>query len=84
MRSTGESNRNAALLTAAGWLRDGLPDPERGRRRLQELLDLDIALSILRSTPLAPDDIERIIRVLKDRQMIENAVIVAGPGSEPF
>jgi hypothetical protein len=56
-RSTGESNRNAALLAVAGWLRDGLPDPERGRRNLQELLDLDIALSILRSAPLAPDDI---------------------------
>ena len=83
-RSTGETNRNAALLIVAQWLRDGLPDPSRGHRPLQELLDLDVALSILRSAPLAPNDTERIIRVLKDRQMIENAVIGAGPGSEPF
>jgi hypothetical protein len=82
--STGETNRNAELLVVAQWLRDGLPDPARGRRRLQELLDLDIALSIIRSVPLSPDDTERIIRILKDRQMIENAPIGAGPGSETF
>lgn len=83
-RSTGESSRNAALLIVAQWIRDGLPDPARGRRRLQELVDLDMALSIIRSAPLAPDDTERILRILKDRQLIENAVIKASPGSEPF
>ena len=83
-RSTGESNRNAALLTVAEWLRDGLPEPARGSRRLRELLDLDLALSIIRRAPLTPDDAERLVRILEDRQLIEDTVIKAGPGSEPF
>ena len=64
VRSTGESNRNATLLAVAEWRCDGLPDPTRGRRRLQELLDLDMVLSIIRSAPLAPDGAERIVRIL--------------------
>ena len=83
-RSTGESNRNAALLTVAEWLRDGLPEPARGSRRLRELLDFDVALSIVRSAPLTSDEAERLVGVLRDRQLIENAVIKAGPGSEPY
>ncbi len=83
-RSTGESNRNAALLIVAEWLRDGLPEPARGSRRLRELLDLDLALSIIRRAPLTPDDAERLVRILEDRQLIEDTVIKAGPGSEPF
>ena len=59
-RSTGESNRNAALLKVAAWIRDGLPDPSRGARRLRELLDLDLAISIIRSAPLTLDDAGRI------------------------
>ena len=80
-RSTGESNRNAALLKVAAWIRDGLPDPSGGSRRLRELLDLDLAISIIRSAPLTPDDAGRIVQALKDRDLIGDATVGAGPVS---
>jgi len=36
-RSTGESNRNAALLVVSQWMREGVPDPARGARRARAL-----------------------------------------------
>jgi len=83
-RSTGESNRNAALLKVAAWIRDGLPDPSRGSRLLRELLDLDLAISIVRSAPLTLDDAGRIVQALKDRDLIRDATVGAGPVSEPL
>ena len=83
-RSTGESNRNAALLKVANWMRDGLPDPSRGSRRPQELVDLDLAISIIRSASLTIGDAERIVQVLKDRRLIVEATVGAGPLSEPL
>ena len=83
-RSTGESNRNAALLKVAAWIRDGLPDPSRGSRQLRELLDLDLAISIIRSAPLTLDDAGRIVQALKDRDLIRDATVGAGPVSEPL
>lgn len=56
----------------------------RGPRRLQELLDLDLVLSIIRSVPIDFDDAERIVHILKDRQLIENAAIKAGPDAKGF
>ena len=83
-RSTGESNRNAALLKVAAWIRDGLPDPSRGSRQLRELLDLDLAISIIRSAPLTLDDAGRIVQALKDRDLIREVTVGAGPVSEPL
>ncbi len=83
-RSTGESNRNAALLKVAAWMRDGLPDPSRGSRQLRELLDLDLAISIIRSAPLTLDEAGRIVKALKDRGLIRDATVGAGPVSEPL
>jgi hypothetical protein len=83
-RSTGESNRNSAFLVVAEWLRSGVPDPARGFRPVQELLDLNSTLSIIRNAPLASDDAERVVRILKERQLIESALARSGPDSEPF
>ena len=46
---------------------------------MRELLDLDLAISIIRSAPLTFDDAERIVRVLKDRQLIQDATVGVGP-----
>ena len=83
-RSTGESNRNAALLVVAEWLRNGIPEPARGIRPVQELLDLNSALSIMRNAPLTCDDDERIVCILKERQLIESVLAKSGPDSEPL
>ncbi len=82
-RSTGETSRNAAALVASEWLRNGLPDPERnGPRAIADVLKVDTILNALRSTPLTPGDTERIVSVLKARELIETAVVKAGPGAE--
>ncbi len=83
-RSTGETSRTAALLVVSQWLRDGVPDPTRGARRLRELLDLDLAISIIRSAPLTIDDAGRIVQALKDRDLIRDATVGAGAVSEPL
>ena len=53
-------------------------------RRVRELLYFDLAISIIRSGPLSLDDVERIVRVLKDRELIQDATVGAGPVSEPL
>ncbi len=81
---TGEANHTAAVHAADEWLRAGIPGAARGQRRVEELLDIGTALSIIRRVPLTLDDAERIIRILKDRQLVETAVVKTGPDSEPL
>ncbi len=52
-RSTGQTSRSAAVLKVAEWLRAGVPEPARGARPLEQLLDLDTALASGGSTPTA-------------------------------
>lgn len=83
-RSTGESNRNVATGTVMGWLADGVPEPARGRRPVREILSVDTILEGIRNTALTLGDAERVVRALKDRELIETAVVRAGPGAELF
>jgi hypothetical protein len=63
-RSTRESHRSAALLVVSEWLRDGVPVPRRGVRRLPELLDLNLVLSMVR-----PQGAELIVAALQDLRL---------------
>jgi hypothetical protein len=40
-RSTGEKERDAALIVVSGWLRDGLPCKDGERRKAEVAFDLD-------------------------------------------
>ena len=81
-RSTGKRNRNAACLVVAEWLRDGIPEPQRGRRPIAEALEVGTVIDTIRGANLTLQDVERIIRALKDQELIDTAVVRAGPGSE--
>jgi hypothetical protein len=83
-RSTGETNRNAAAVVVAGWLRDGLPEPGRAPRPVAEVLDVSTVLEAIHRASLTPPDAEKIVSALKARELIETAVVKAGPGSEGF
>jgi hypothetical protein len=63
-RSTRESHRSAALLVASERLRDSVPVPRRGVRRLPELLDLNLVLSMVR-----PQGAELIVAALQDLRL---------------
>jgi hypothetical protein len=82
-RSTGEVQKNGALLVVAEWIRDGVPDPKRqGTRPVAEVLELDTVMNAVRSMPLQHPDAERIVEALKARGLIETAVVKAGLGVE--
>ena len=84
-RSTGEHGRNAALLVVAEWMRDGIPDPkQQGTRPLTNVFEVHTVLSALRALPLTTTDAEKVLSILRDRQLIETAVVKVGPGCEPF
>ena len=79
-RSTGETSRNSAALVVADWLRDGIPEPwSSHRRQTSEVLHIDTIMSTIRSTSLTGKDAERVIKALKDRDLIETAVMKGGP-----
>jgi hypothetical protein len=40
-RSTGERDRDAALIVVSGWMRDGLPGRDGERRKVEATFDLD-------------------------------------------
>jgi hypothetical protein len=84
-RSTGERDRNAALLVVAELLRDGVPDPKRkGTRPIANVFEVHTVLSALRALPLTITDAQKIVGILRDRRLVETEVVKAGPGSEPL
>lgn len=84
-RSTGATERDAALLTVAGWLEHGVPTGRtRKVRSAAVVFGLDAILSAVRKVDLAPDDAEKILKALKDRNLIVGKPAKAGPSSELF
>jgi len=84
-RSTGQTNRNAAILVVYDWEQNGIPDwGGAGCRPVSEAIDVDTVLETIRKTDLTAQDAERIVSALKMRGLIETAVVKAGPGSELF
>ena len=51
-RSTGERDRDAALIAVSGWLRDGLPQKGGERRNTGTAFDLDGILRGIRKAEL--------------------------------
>ena len=81
-RPTGESDRRAAEHVADDWIEHGMPDKKGNRRPIDVTLRVASILDEIRKTPLTHDDAQKIVRALKDRDLIETAVVKAGPGSE--
>ncbi len=84
-RSTGEIQRDAALLTVAEWLSGGVPEPkQKGVRPVSNVFEVNTVLSALRVMQLTKADAQKIVSILRDRQLIETAVVKAGPESQPL
>lgn len=82
-KSTGKRNRDEAAGVAADWLKNGRPTNTKreSKRPVDETMTLDTILAGLRSNTLSPDDVTKIIEVMKDRQIIENAIVRSSVGS---
>jgi integrase len=85
-RSTGEKDRDKALLKVAIWKANGLPTGRMRRPRpLEVAAGLDSILKSIRKTDLNGDDALRIVNALKDRGLIDIAAVKAtGRGAVPF
>jgi integrase len=84
-RSTGERERDKALLKVALWEANGLPTGRmRKPRPLEAAAGLDAILKSIRKTDLDGDDAMRIVNALKDRGLIDVSAAGAGKGSVLF
>jgi integrase len=85
-RSTGERDRDKALLKVAIWKANGLPTGRLRRPRpLEVAAGLDAILKSIRKTDLNGDDALRIVGALKDRGLVDIAAVKAtGRGAVPF
>jgi hypothetical protein len=83
-RSTGERDRDAALIVVSGWLRDGLPGRDGERRKVEAAFDLDGILRGIRKAELDSGGALAIVKALKDRGLIDIGAVPAGKGSVKF
>ncbi|MDR1445579.1 MAG: integrase, partial [Treponema sp.] len=83
-RSTGEHDRDAALIVVSGWLRDGLPSKDGERRKVEAAFDLDGILRGIRKAELDSGGALAIVKALKERGLIDIGAVPAGKGSVKF
>jgi hypothetical protein len=79
-RSTGERDRDAALIVVSGWLRDGLPGAGGQRRKVEAAFDLDAILRGIRKAELDAGAALAIMNALKERGLI--GIETSPPGKE--
>jgi integrase len=83
-RSTGECDRDAALIVVSSWLRDGLPGKDGERRKVEAAFDLDGILRSIRKAELDSGGALAIVNALKERGLIDIGAVPAGKGSVDF
>jgi integrase len=79
-RSTGCRDKDEALLVVADWIKYGIPQSGR-RRAFEDVFMLSTLLSYIENATITEKDAVRIITALKDKGLIESAVM-AGEGPE--
>jgi integrase len=84
-KSTRTRNRDEAVETALGWIKNGLPAGRSGKLKPVELAaDLPSILKTIRQSDLDTEDAMSIIAALRERELVDFGVAKAGPGKEKF
>lgn len=82
-KSTGKKDRDEAVLVVGEWLKSGVPSGRtRKLRTPEDFFSLGAILEAIRHSQLTPEDAARIVEALKGKNLIETAIVKAGPGSE--
>jgi integrase len=77
--STGKTNRDDALFVVAGWLRDGIPQKQTEQeglspRPIDALISSNQLFLGLKQLDLTVQDVLKIEKILKDKDLIETIV----------
>ena len=84
-RSTGCRDRNAAERVVMEWIvNNKLPSRINSADDKRVGLDKITVLNSLRTLDLEREDIQNIIKILKERNLIHSAVMMASPESKPI
>ena len=73
-RSTGEYDRDAALIVVSNWPEDGLPGKGGERRKVESAFDLDSILRGMCKAELDSNAALAIVKALKERGLIDIGV----------
>ena len=82
-RSTGRTSRDEALIIVADWLNNGIP--KKGKTQtLEAAAEVELMLRQIKHINLNSDDALRIVKLLRDRQLIDVSAVKHGKGSISF
>lgn len=81
-KSTGRQRRDEAAGVVSDWLKNGIPDKKiDGKRPAEDALTLKSVISSLHTLSLSTEDVEKMVSVLKDRKLLENATVTSAASS---
>jgi|GEM_PF-3082873 len=81
--STGIANRDEAAGIATDWLKNGIPVPKkREKRSIETRMTLDAIHAGLHTLALAPDEVQKIVDILKSRDLLDSAIVASAASSQ--
>jgi integrase len=83
-KSTGQTDREAALAEVAFWKKYGVPAKKKKLEPLETKLTFDRLLFYIRETPLDTEKANKIITILEDRGLLDNPEDKDNRASKPF
>jgi hypothetical protein len=82
-KSTGKTSRDETVIVAAQWLETGIPKGKQKELKQKEgLFTIEAILEGIRKASLSPTDAQRITDSLKEKGLIEAAIMKTEAGSQ--
>lgn len=84
-RSTGKTSRDEAAGVATDWLKNGIPGSKTEEKRsIETQMTLDAIQSGLNTLALTPDDVQKFVNILKNRNLLDSAIVTSAASSKPL